>query len=104
MLHQLHVRFHETGGNPAFDKELVRWISEKDTQFEDLWAVFVATVTTQSLKVVVILDAIDECRRSKVIIRELRTLAASQHIKVIITGREQGSISQSMPRLLWLCM
>lgn len=90
MLHQLHVRFHETGGNPAFDKELVRWISEKDTQFEDLWAVFVATVTTQSLKVVVILDAIDECRRSKVIIRELRTLAASQHIKVIITGREQG--------------
>lgn len=90
MLHQLYIKFQETDGNSAFDEELVKRISEGDTQFEDLWAVFVATITAQALKIVVILDAIDECRRSKVILRELRALATSQLIKVLITGREQG--------------
>lgn len=90
MLHQLYIKFQETGGNPAFDEELVKRIPEGNTEFEDLWAVFVATITAQALKIIVILDAIDECKRSKEILRELRALATSQLIKVIITGREQG--------------
>ena len=66
-------------------RALKRW-----TDYEDLWMTFIGIVDMQRLEVIIVLDALDECKSSKKFVRDLKNLNAFHDAKLLITAREYG--------------
>lgn len=94
ILDQLYTITSETESCKTLETELLKLHSHRQCRFEDLWHVLTEVVRAEGIQITIILDAIDECKGSKLLIRELRKLTDDHAVKVIIIGRQQGDHSK----------
>ena len=76
LLQQLYDHLIRLGTSTlsSFEQELAARAQRPTMDYDVLWGVFQSTVTSHSLAVTLILDAIDECKGAKVFVRELQKL------------------------------
>ena len=87
LIQQLYEKLPEDGKLALLQKlgTLKRW-----TDYEDLWMTFISIINMQRPAVIIILDALDECKSSKRFVRDLKNVNASYDVKLLITAREHG--------------
>jgi hypothetical protein len=92
LLQQLYDHLIRMGTNmlSSFEEELNTRAQRPTMDYDVLWGIFQSTVTSHSLAVTLILDAIDECKGAKAFVRELQKLCATEQVRAIVTGRKTG--------------
>ncbi|KAL9601598.1 MAG: hypothetical protein Q9219_002432 [cf. Caloplaca sp. 3 TL-2023] len=96
LVYQLYAVLKERGQEKSIRQELELRMQnsamERAMDYERLWAIFRTVISAQNLEVVVVLDAMDECNGSKPLIRDLKKLAATASVRVIITSRSDNYV------------
>jgi len=94
LLQQLYDQLVRMGGGSllSFEKELNSRVHRPTMDFDVLWSIFHASITSHKLAITLIFDAIDECRGAKSFVRELQRLSTtdSEVVRVVVTGRKTG--------------
>ena len=87
LIQQLYEKLSEDGKLALLQK--LRAL-KRLTDYEDLWMTFTSIIDMRRLEVIIVLDALDECKSSKRFVRDLKNLNASYDMKLLITAREHG--------------
>ena len=87
LIQQLHEKLPENGKLALLQK--LRTL-KRLTDYEDLWMTFTSIIDMRRPEVIIVLDALDECKSSKRFVRDLKNLNASYDVKLLITAREHG--------------
>ena len=66
--------------------------TDRAMNYDSLWAIFRTVIQQENLKVSIVLDAMDECNGSKPFIRDLKKLAATLAVSIIVTSRSETHI------------
>ena len=96
LIQQFHEKLPEDGKLALLQKlrTLKRW-----TDYEDLWMTFISIIEMRRPEVIIVLDALDECKSSKKFVRDLKNLNASYDVKLLITAREHGEQNEMLSSL-----
>ncbi|KAI9733891.1 MAG: hypothetical protein M1834_002546 [Cirrosporium novae-zelandiae] len=91
-LEQLYLELKPNNENDksALSMEVEARSYKRSLTFEDLWAVFRIFAISSHVHIIIILDAMDECKGPKPFIRELHNLCKAEAVKVVITARKDG--------------
>ena len=92
LLQQLYDHLIRLGTDAlsSFEQELAARTQRPTMDYDVLWGIFQSTVTSHSLAVTVVLDAIDECKGAKTFVRDLQKLCATERVRAVVTGRKTG--------------
>ena len=66
--------------------------TDRAMNYDSLWAIFRKVIQQESLEVLIVLDAMDECNGSKPFIRDLKKLVATSPVHIIVTSRSETHI------------
>lgn len=66
--------------------------TDRAMNYDSLWAIFRNVIQQENLKILIVLDAMDECNGSKTFIRDLKKLVTISPVHIIVTSRSETNI------------